>query len=89
MRNRKPYILEDMKNELPLNGELAKIQIESNYPCTLHINTVSVELSEEGWTGEYFFCKITNGNRANVRRKDLVRARVLEARNDLLSAIML
>ena len=42
-----------------------------------------------GWTGEYFFCKITNGNRANVRRKDLVRARVLEARNDLLSAIML
>ena len=42
-----------------------------------------------GWTGEYFFCKITNGNRAKVRRKDLVRARVLEARNDLLSAIML
>ena len=42
-----------------------------------------------GWTGEYFFCKITNGNRAHVRRKDLVRARVLEARNDLLSAIML
>ena len=42
-----------------------------------------------GWTGEYFFCKITNGNRANVRRKDLVRVRVLEARNDLLSAIML
>lgn len=54
MMNRKSYILEDMKNELPLYGELTNIEIASNHPCMLQINTAAVELSEDGWNGEYF-----------------------------------
>lgn len=39
-----------------------------------------------GWTGEYLWCKATN-ILPKVRRKDIVRVRVLEARGDRLSGV--
>lgn len=53
---RKEYVLEDMKNELPLQGDLAsvEIRISDTEAGGVKVNSVYPDLKNGYWCGEYF-----------------------------------
>lgn len=55
--NRKPYIVQYLKNDFGLNGTLAPVEIEINDPASgsIVLNTINPSFDTDGkWRGEYY-----------------------------------
>ena len=52
--NRASYTLEDMRTYLGLTGTLKNVTLKANGNGTIQINTITPELTNGSWTGQYY-----------------------------------